>query len=158
MRRPLTFTLCLAISTLFVVNPAGAHVDGSDEAPDSCPAPEVVHDYDTEQFAVAATLVATGCPQREQRQFPLWVSVTRYDDTSAHGATRGVLCGTFPSSDPDGPQHSCDVGLALDHPPTEAASYTVEVTYPGADGDEVLAYDSFCVSDESAATCEVKGA
>jgi hypothetical protein len=158
MRRPLVILLSAACSALFMVAPAAAHIDGSDEPQDRCPAPETTYDYDTEQFAVAVTLAATGCPQREQRQFPLWVSVTRYDDTSAEGATRAVLCGPFrPSSDADGPRYSCDVDVALDHPRVEAAYYTVEVTYPDDDGDQVSAFDTFCVSDESHAACEVHG-
>jgi hypothetical protein len=156
MRRPLTTAPALALSALFVVTPAAAHVDGSDEATDSCPAPEVIDDYDASQFAVAVTLAATGCPQREQRQFPLWVSVTRYDDTSAHGVTSGVLCGPFQAASDiePGRRYSCEGGVALDHPPVEAAHYEVEVTYPGGGGEERLAFESFCVSDEAGAGCE----
>lgn len=155
MRRPLILTMALAVTTLFVVAPAAAHADRPDEVADPCPRPVVAHGYDTEYFSVAVSLPATGCPAREQRQFPLWVSVTRYDETSAHGATRGVVCGPFrPSSDIEpGRHYSCDVDIAVDHPPVEAAHYSVEITYPGSGGEEVFAFESFCVSDDFGATC-----
>lgn len=158
MRRPLTIALSLAMSTTVVVAPAAAHAPDPAGGREVCPAPEVVvDDYDTSRFAASATLQATGCPQREQRQFPLWLSVTRYDDTSAHGATRGVLCGPFrPSPEGGEPTYSCDVDVTLDHPPVETANYTVEASYPGADGEETVAFEVLCTSDEGSYGCELQ--
>jgi hypothetical protein len=138
-----------------VVAPAAAHAPDPANEREACPAPEVVvADYDTSRFVASATLLATGCPQREQRQFPLWLSVTRYDDTSAHGSTRGVLCGPFRSSPEGEPTYSCDVEVTLDHPEVESAYYTVEVTYPGTDGEETVAFEVLCISGEGSYGCE----
>lgn len=156
MRRPLILALSLTMSTLAVAAPAAAHEPApvDDEA---CPAPEVVvSDYDLSQFAASATLAATGCPAREQRQFPFWLSVTRYDDTSAHGSTRGVLCGPFRPSPDSGATYSCDVDVVLDHPDVEQAHYTVEATYPGPDTEETIAFEVLCISKDGSYGCELQ--
>lgn len=157
MRRPVAIALSLAVNILFAAAPAAA--DNSSDVVEACPAPEVVRDYDTDRFAVAVTLVATGCPQREERQFSLWVSVTRRDNTQAHGSTRGVVCGPFPAASDTETQrrYSCDADVAVDHPPFEAAHYRVEVTYPGAHGEEVSVVESFCISDGAGARCRPHG-
>jgi hypothetical protein len=157
MRRPLTIAVSLAMSTLVVVAPAAAHAADPASEQEACPEPKiVVFDYDMSRFASSATLQATGCRQREQRQFPLWLSVTRYDDTSAQGTTRDVLCGPFRPS-PDGePTYSCDVDVAVDHPTVETANYTVEVTYPGDAGEETRTFEVLCVSDEESYGCELQ--
>ena len=44
--------------------------------------------------------------------------------------------------------------MALPHPSPEAAYCDLEVTYPGADGEETVEFHSFCSSD-AAGTCRV---
>jgi hypothetical protein len=57
---------------------------------------------------------------------------------------------------PEEPPHtySCSVEIAMDHPPTEAAQHRFEVTYPGADGEETMAFESFCESNADGTSCE----
>ena len=155
MRRPLILALSLTVSTLVVVAPAAAHETGpaDDEA---CPAPEVVvSDYDLSRFVASATLAATGCPAREQRQFPMWLSVIRSDDTTAYGVTHGQLCGPLRPSD-GGAAYSCAVDVALDHPEVEEAYYTVEATYPAAHGEETDAFEVLCISGDGSYGCELQ--
>jgi hypothetical protein len=149
--------MSLAVVVWTMTPSASAHTDDPADTP-VCPDPQVqVSDYDTERFVASATLLASGCPAREQRQFPLWLSVTRYEETSAHGVARGVLCGPFrSSSEGEARRYSCDVDLALDHPEVEAATYQVEVSYPGADGDETMAFEVFCVSEDGSYGCELQ--
>jgi hypothetical protein len=152
--------LVAAVAALCLTPPAFAHstAAASQKAADACPAPEVTSDYDGERFSVHATLLASGCAAREHRQFSLSGWVSRVDDTTGEGHGRVVGCGPFQSSDdmdPDAPPrtYSCDIDLSVEHPAVERAQYEVEVTYPGADGDETVTFDSFCVSSEEGTSC-----
>lgn len=152
-RRPVVFA---ALAALVLAPPAFAHAAAQPSG--ACPAPEVVRDYDTRRIAVHATLVASGCPAREHRQFRFSAFVSRDDENSGSGHARAVFCGPFRSSsdmEPGEPTTSyrCDVDLAVPHAPTEAAHYRVEVTYPGPKDEETVAFDTFCVSNEQGASC-----
>jgi hypothetical protein len=144
-----------AVAALSPVPAASAHDEATDASP--CPDPQVqVWDYTSESFTAGATLLASGCPAREGRQFPLWLSVTRYEETSVHGHTTATLCGPFqPASESGDHRYACEVDVTIDHPPTEQATYTVEATYPGADGEETMAFDVVCVSEEDSYGCEL---
>ena len=156
MRRPRTLAMFLAVGVLAMTPSAAAHTEDSAE-PSACPEPHVDWQYDPDTFIVWATLPATGCPAREERQFPLWLSITRYEETSVHGVGRDVLCGPFPSSsESDGRRFSCEVDLGFDYREVEQARYEVQVNYPGADGPETTYLDLVCVSDESDAGCELE--
>ena len=148
MRRPRTLATGLAVLALTLTPSASADTgDPADRR--GCHDPHVEWDYDTGTFAAWATLEASGCPAREQRQWALWLSVTRYEATSAHGVSNGVLCGPFLSeSQSNGRRYSCDVDLTFDHPEVEEADYQVEVTYPADHGDETMVVDLSCVADD----------
>jgi hypothetical protein len=152
--------LAAALAALAVV-PSVALADppAGDEAADPCPAPEITHKYDAARLTVEAKLVASRCPAREHRQFPFSVFVSREDQAGGEGHGRVVMCGPFRSASDMGPgepphTYSCDVDLVMDHPSTEAAQYRVEVTYPGADGEERMAFESFCESNADGTSCE----
>ena len=153
--------LVAAFAALTVV-PSVALADppnDSGQAPDPCPVPEITHDYDAACFTVAATLLASGCPSREHRDFGFSAFITRHDGSTAGGHGRNVSCGPFRSGSDIGPgepphTYRCDIDVAMDHPSTEAAQYRVEVTYPGADGDETMAFESFCESNAAGTSCE----
>jgi hypothetical protein len=126
---------------------------------DPCPIPEVTHNYDAARFTVHATLLATGCPAREHREFNFSAFITRRDGSTAEGHGRNVSCGPFRSASDMGPgepphTYSCAVEVAMDHPATDSAEYQVEVTYPGADGEEMVAFDSYCESNADGTTCD----
>ena len=129
------------------------------QASDPCPPPELTHNYDTTTLTVHATLLASGCPAREHRHFTLSAFISREDQASGEGHDRVVGCGPFRSASDMGPgepphTYSCDVDLVMDHPSTEAAQYRVEVTYPGADGEETMAFESFCESNADGTSCD----
>ena len=138
---------------------AAPAISGAADQPSvACPAPEVLRDYDTQRFAVHATLAASGCPAREHRQFTFSAFVSRVAGDSGSGHGRAVLCGPFPSSSDMEPgegtmRYSCEVDLSVPHAPIEAAHYRVEVTYPGPQNEETVTYDMFCVSNEASASC-----
>jgi hypothetical protein len=124
-----------------------------------CPVPEITHDYDAGHFTVHATLLASGCRAREHREFGFSAFITRHDGSTAEGHGRNVSCGPFRSASDMGPgepthTYSRNVEIAMDHPSTEAAQYQVEVTYPGADGEETMAFESFCESNADGTSCE----
>lgn len=159
MRRTLSVAVSLAFaSTLLATSPASA---GPAEPPPhspECPAPVMVEHYGRDVFAVSVSLLASGCPEREERQFSLWLSVSRYDDMSARGATRAVLCGPFPPSSASyEPTYSCEVDLGVDHPQVEEATYFIDVTYPAPEGQETFGYELVCVSDQTGAACHAPG-
>jgi hypothetical protein len=160
MRRfPLLLVAALAVLAAI---PSSALADPpADGGPgeDPCPVPEITHHYDTAHFTVHATLLASGCPAREHREFAFSAFISRVDQASGEGHGRVVGCGPFRSASdmgPGEPPHtfSCDVALAMDHPSHEAARYRVEVTYPGVDGEETLAFESFCESNADGTSCE----
>jgi hypothetical protein len=159
MRR-LAVLLAAVLAALAVV-PSVALADppAGDQAADPCPAPEVTHSYDAARFTVHATLLASGCPAREHREFNFSAFITRRDGSTAEGHGRNVSCGPFRSASDMGPgepphTYSCAVEVAMDHPATDSAEYQVEVTYPVADGDETIGYESFCESGTSGTSCE----
>jgi hypothetical protein len=156
MRRPRFLTMSLALTLLTMTPSASAHTDQPADA-GICPDPHVEWAYDAGTFTAWATLPASGCPARENRQFPLWLSITRYEDTSVHGAGRDVVCGPFPSSSqPKSRRFACDGDLSFDHPEVETASYEVQVGYPGADGRQTAYVYVLCVSDDTGAECELE--
>jgi hypothetical protein len=156
MRRPRTFGLTVAVCVLTMTPSASAHTD-QPAHPRMCPDPQLEWDYETTTFRAWATLNASGCPSREDRQFPLWLSITRSEETSTHGVAREVLCGPFPSSsESDGRGFSCDVALSFDHVEVETATYEVQFAYPGADGQETAYVDVVCISDGAGAGCELE--
>ena len=143
----------LAVGALTVSPAASAHT-GAPADPRACPAPQVAWAYDPATFTAWATLPVSGCPTREDGRFPLWLSITRSDPTSIHGADRGTLCGPYPSSSESGGRHfACDIERSVDHPETEQASYDLFVTYPGDDGTETLAVNVVCTSSDAGASC-----
>ena len=154
--RRIRLVLSLALTVLTVTPPASARAGQAAETP-ACASPELRWDYDPAAFTARATLPVSGCPAREGRRFPLWLSITRYEDTTTRGAAREVLCGPFPSAaDSDG-HRSCDVNLSFNHPEAERAAYEVQVAYPGADGPETTYLEVACVSDGAGAGCEPEG-
>lgn len=158
MRRS-SVLLVAAVAALSPIPGASAHDSPPvEDAPASCPPPDVVQDYDTERFSVVVTLPATGCPARENRAFSLSAWVSRIDEHVGEGHGRVVGCGPFRSSDTDAGaparSYACELDAAIPHPSPEAAHYEVEVTYPGADGEgETVTSESFCVSNEAGTSC-----
>jgi hypothetical protein len=153
--------LLVAATTALIVVPistAGADPTPHGEPEASCPAPDVTTDYDTSRFAVQATLLASGCPARERRWFPFTVFVSREDGSSGEGHGRMTMCGPFRSAaerkaDEAPSASACEVDTVFDHPPVETARYDVEVTYPGAGGDETLSRAFTCVSAGATGSC-----
>jgi hypothetical protein len=153
MPRLRVLSVSVAVLGLTMTPSASAHTDQPADR-GGCPEPHVEWAYDAETFTVWATLPASGCGSREQRQFPLWVSITRYEETSVHGVGRDVVCGPFPSSSQSpGRRYACDADLSIDHPEVERASYEVQIGYPGSDGQETAYVDVDCVSDEAGGGC-----
>lgn len=159
MRRfPLLLVAATTALTVVPISSAVADPAPHGEPESNCPAPEVATDYGTSQFAVLATLTASGCPARENRWFPLTVFVSREDGSSGEGHGRMTMCGPFRSAADRGAgeapaTYGCDVDMTVDHPPVETARYDVEVTYPGTGGDETLNIAFTCVSAGSTASC-----
>jgi len=159
MRRfPLLLVAATTALTVVPMSSALAHPSphGAPEA--SCPPAAVTTAYDTSQFAVHATLLASGCPAREHRWFPFTVFVSREDASSGEGHGRMTMCGPFGSAadaeaDEAPATSACEVDTVFDHPPVETARYDVEVTYPGAGGDETLSRVFTCVSAGATGSC-----
>lgn len=150
--------LVAAVAALSPVPAASAHEPPpSDEAPESCPPPDVVARYHPDRYSVYVMLPATGCPAREGREFSLsgWLDRTAGQTTEGYGQVTG--CGPFEPSDadPDGPgdANGCVLEMSLDHPSPEAAYYDLSVTYPGADGKETVESHSFCQTGPDGAFC-----
>src|SRR2546425_2492373 len=131
MRRSLALLVAAVAALTAVPSVALADTTGDgDQSSDSCPVPEITHDYDAAHFTVQATLVASGCPAREHRNFAFSTFISREDQASEEGHGRAVGCGPFRSGsdmEPGEPPHtySCNVDVAMDHPSTEAAQYRV---------------------------------
>jgi hypothetical protein len=129
------------------------------QASDPCPAPEFTYVYDAVRFTVDASLLASGCPTREHRNFAFSAFISREDQASGEGHGRAVGCGPFRSAsdmEPGEPPktYRCNVDVAMDHPSDEAAQYRIEFTYPGADGAETIGLDLFCESHADGTSCE----
>ena len=156
MLRP-ALLLVAAAAAVFVPSAAAAgDAPPAEREVSACPAPAVIHEYRPRSFRIQASLEATGCPAREERQFTLSAFISRVDESGGEGHGRAVVCGPFRASDDidEGRRYSCDVDLAVAHPRVEAAHYQVEVTYPGGDGEETFGFELFCRSDGATVGCE----
>ena len=79
LRPPL---LLVAAAGLFVPSAALAHDAPSADPPAAaCPTPAVIHEYRPRSFRIQASLEATGCPAREERQFTLSAFISRVDES-----------------------------------------------------------------------------
>lgn len=150
--------LLVAADTVAVVPFFGpgvlAHGRGSGHRP-VCPVPTVTTDYNVGQLTVHVAPPAGRCAARQRRVFDLGVAVTRMDNHASHDTPRSATsCGPFPSAGAVDPRYSCGLGMAVDHPPVEAAQYVIDVTYPGAAGDETAHAVVFCRSGSGKAACE----
>jgi hypothetical protein len=114
-----------------------------------------VQRYHPDRFSVSVTLPATGCPTRENGMFHMSMWLSRVDEHAGEGHGRVVSCGPFPSSSTGGMDrwYACELDEAFPHPSPEAASYDVEVTYPGADGEETVEFHSHCTTGDDGAFC-----
>lgn len=149
--------LFAAAAAVSFTGPAVAHeTRPSSENGYPCPTPAVIYEYGDETFAIRASLKASGCPSRYDRQFTMSAFISRVDDAGGEGHGRAITCGPFrPSTDAEnGRSYSCEIDLAVDHPRVEAAHYEVEVTYPGAHGEETFGFAMFCRTDDEWAGCE----
>ena len=150
--------LVAAVAALSPIPVASAH--GSpppEEAPEGCVPPDVVAQYHPDHMSLHVALPVTGCPARENREFSMtaWLSRTEGQFTQAEGQVVG--CGPFTSSDPA--DHTldrfslCEFDMTMGHPSPEATWYAIDVTYPGADGDETVSFRSFCTTSDDGAFC-----
>ena len=158
MRRFLVL-LVAAFAALSPIPAASAHsAPPSEETPEACPQPEVVAQYHPDRMSLYVTLPTAGCPTREHGDFSLQAWVSRVDEHTGEGHGRVVPCGPFPSSSDagaDSPDRwdTCELDMVLPHPNPEAAYYDIEITYPGADGEETIESHSFCTTGDDGAYC-----
>jgi hypothetical protein len=92
-------------------------------------------------LVVHLSLSVSGCAARQHRVSDLSTTVTRMDDNAGPGEPAA--------------QDSCDLGVAVTHPETEAAQYDIEVTNPGDGGEGTTTTMVFCRSDGDNVGCEV---
>lgn len=157
MRRS-SVLLVAAAAALLPVPAASAHGSPPSEGtPETCPAPDVVAQYHPDRLSLYVTLPTTGCPTREQGEFSLQAWVSRVDEHTGEGHGRVVPCGPFSDSnadaDPPDRWDTCELDMVLPHPNPEAAYYDIEVTYPGAAGEETIESHSFCTTGDDGAYC-----
>jgi hypothetical protein len=147
-----------AAAVPLVFAPAALAAGRQPEPRSVCRVPDVDLVYDTHDLMVLVSLPVDGCRSRQDHVFPLSASITRMDNHGGRDvAGWSVGCGPFrpdDNADHGGPQPSCGLNVAYEHPQVEAARYDVEVTYPGPTVDRTMSAVVFCRSDGDWGSCE----
>ena len=112
--------------------------------------------YTQGHLAYGVAVDLTNCDWWDRSPIQLEASLERIDGTQGHGAWSGTVCGVAFAIRPDDGQESatetaatptsgiCEVQVALEHPPVEAAHYRGEISFPWEGGRRTLSFTAVC--------------
>jgi hypothetical protein len=151
-------SLVVAIPLLF--GPS-AFADETSQRADSqavgsgCSQPVPQRSYTDDQLVYSLAVDLTNCAWWDRSPIQLEADLDRTDGTEGHGAGSGTLCGVAFAIRPDNGEQPptetatpksgiCEVQVALEHPPVEAAYYRGEVSFPWDGGRRTLSFTAVC--------------
>jgi hypothetical protein len=118
------------------------------------PVPERTYTDDELVYRLAVDL--THCDWWDGSPIQLDADLERLDGTEGHGAGSGTVCGVDFTIRPDNGEESstettarpksgiCEVQVAIEHPPVEAAYYRGEVSFPWDGGRRTVSFTALC--------------
>ena len=121
-----------------------------------CAQPVPQRSYTSGELVYRVAVDLTNCEWWDRSPIQLEAGLERIDGTEGHGAWSGTLCGVAFAFPPDNGEESptetaatpksgiCEVQVALEHPPVEAAYYRGEVSFPWEGGRRTLSFTAVC--------------
>lgn len=134
MRRPAR-SLLLLIASAVTLSPTAVLAAPSPAA--ACREPRLERVYDHQAFGLRLAVDLSGCGWWDGGPIQLAAELSRLGGAGEEGAGSFTVCGVHPIVEEAGGDTeeswrdaTCEVSVALGHPPVEAARYRGEVTYP----------------------------
>lgn len=122
-----------------------------------CREPMPVREYDGQSITYKLAIDLTGCEWWDHSPIQLVASLNRFDGAGEHGALSFAICGGRILTTDDGETRevdpTCEVDVAIEHPPLDLAHYRGEVTYPWRGGDQTETFEAVCGGAGPLATC-----
>lgn len=152
MKRMLVAIALIAAAT--VVLP-GAGVAAQTGGP-GCNEPVPERSYTDDQLVYRLAVNLSHCDWWDGSPIQLDADLERLDGTGGHGAGSGTVCGVDLTIRPDNGEESampraarsksgiCEVQVAIEHPPVEAAYYRGEVSFPWEGARRTLSFTALC--------------
>ncbi|MEW6475443.1 MAG: hypothetical protein AB1679_24575 [Actinomycetota bacterium] len=117
------------------------------------PVPERI--YSADRLAYRLSVDLSHCDWWDGSPIQLDAGLERLDGTGGHGAWSGTVCGIglamgTDSSEPEAEttvrskSGVCEIQVAMEHPPVEAAYYRGEVSFPWQGARRTLAFTALC--------------
>ena len=163
-----TLILAVLLTTGLMVCASTVAAGAAPEA-GGCVEPVPQRSYESDRLVYSAAVDYTNCDWWPGDDILLEASLTRLDGQGEAGAAAFALCGkpmteapteatedesagneaaAMPSTDPDVESAmrsgTCAVAADLEHPPTEAALYRGQVTYPWEGGNRTVTFAALC--------------
>lgn len=156
MKRVLTTAMLPLLVCPLVL--AGGGPSAAADGDSGCVEPVAKRTYNRFHLGYRLDVDLTDCEWWDGSPVRLEASLDRFDVAEGHGAASFVLCSALPA-DPDSdeaadgapvvertakPSGVCGVEVTLDHPPTEAARYRGEISFPWEGAVRTVGFTALC--------------